>query len=290
MNRPVVTRAEVAQARPLRSRRDGAGRRRGDRGGTERPRRRQPARRRRVAGRRARSAARARGAPSGAPSSPTPGTSTTCSAPSTRSAWRHPCCRRSTSSRTGCAGGVHRSRSPTPSDGDRAAVLAPDRRRDGPVARRLRRGRRRRVARPLRRVRADRRPAAHRDDVAVPSGARRVAARRSRSGPAGCSSSRAPACSRCDASRRSGSRGEGAALLLTGNALHSDVGVDTPPSGFLGWFLTCVGQQHGFPVPEGGAGRFTDAFVARLAAPRRHDPLQRAGHRASSSATAVPSR
>ena len=60
--------------------------------------------------------------------------------------------------------------------------------------------------------------------------------------------------------------GEGAALLLAGNALHSDVGVDTPPSGFLGWFLTCVGQQHGFPVPEGGAGRFTDALVARLVA------------------------
>ncbi|MFI5046894.1 MAG: phytoene desaturase family protein [Acidimicrobiia bacterium] len=60
--------------------------------------------------------------------------------------------------------------------------------------------------------------------------------------------------------------GEGAELLLTGNALHSDVGVDTPPSGFLGWFLTCIGQQHGFPVPEGGAGRFTDALVARLTA------------------------
>lgn len=58
--------------------------------------------------------------------------------------------------------------------------------------------------------------------------------------------------------------GEVAALLLTGNALHSDVGPDTPPSGFLGWLLTCVGQQHGFPVPEGGAGRLTDALVRRL--------------------------
>ena len=60
--------------------------------------------------------------------------------------------------------------------------------------------------------------------------------------------------------------GEAAALLLTGNALHSDIGPDTPPSGFLGWLLTCLGQQHGFPVPEGGAGRLTDALVRRLEA------------------------
>jgi phytoene dehydrogenase-like protein len=61
-------------------------------------------------------------------------------------------------------------------------------------------------------------------------------------------------------------RGEAAALLLTGNALHSDVGPETAPSGFLGWLLTCLGQQHGFPVPEGGAGQLTDALVRRLEA------------------------
>jgi len=60
--------------------------------------------------------------------------------------------------------------------------------------------------------------------------------------------------------------GEGAALLLTGNALHSDVGPDTPPSGFLGWVLTGVGQQYGFPVPEGGAAQLTAALVRRLEA------------------------
>ncbi|HEX5586991.1 MAG TPA: NAD(P)/FAD-dependent oxidoreductase [Acidimicrobiia bacterium] len=60
--------------------------------------------------------------------------------------------------------------------------------------------------------------------------------------------------------------GEGAALLLAGNALHSDLGIDSAPSGFLGWVLTCLGQQHGFPVPEGGAGRLTDALVRRLEA------------------------
>jgi phytoene dehydrogenase-like protein len=58
--------------------------------------------------------------------------------------------------------------------------------------------------------------------------------------------------------------GEGAALLLAGNALHSDVDPTAPPSGFLGWFLTCIGQQHGFPVPEGGAGELTRSLVRRL--------------------------
>jgi phytoene dehydrogenase-like protein len=60
--------------------------------------------------------------------------------------------------------------------------------------------------------------------------------------------------------------GEGGALLVAGNALHSDVDPDAPPSGFLGWFLTCLGQQHGFPVPEGGAGQLTAALVCRLEA------------------------
>src|SRR5262245_38789667 len=60
--------------------------------------------------------------------------------------------------------------------------------------------------------------------------------------------------------------GEGGALLLAGNALHSDVALDSPPSGFLGWMLAGLGQQVGFPVPEGGAGRLTDALVARLVA------------------------
>jgi len=56
------------------------------------------------------------------------------------------------------------------------------------------------------------------------------------------------------------------ALLLTGNALHSDVSPDAPPSGFLGWMLTCLGQQYGFPVPEGGASQLTAALVRRLEA------------------------
>jgi phytoene dehydrogenase-like protein len=58
--------------------------------------------------------------------------------------------------------------------------------------------------------------------------------------------------------------GEGAALLLTGNAMHADLGPDVPPSGFLGWMLTGLGQEFGFPVPEGGAGQLTAALVRRL--------------------------
>jgi phytoene dehydrogenase-like protein len=60
--------------------------------------------------------------------------------------------------------------------------------------------------------------------------------------------------------------GDGAALLLTGNAMHSDVGPDAPPSGLLGWLMAGLGQQHGWPVPEGGAGQLTAALVRRLEA------------------------
>jgi phytoene dehydrogenase-like protein len=59
-------------------------------------------------------------------------------------------------------------------------------------------------------------------------------------------------------------RGEGAAWLLAGNALHADLTPDSAGGGLFGWVLCGLGQQHGFPVPEGGAGRLTDALVARL--------------------------
>ena len=58
--------------------------------------------------------------------------------------------------------------------------------------------------------------------------------------------------------------GPGAGLLLTGAALHTDLAPDSAGSGMFGWLLSCLGQQIGFPVPEGGAGRLTDALVARL--------------------------
>lgn len=58
--------------------------------------------------------------------------------------------------------------------------------------------------------------------------------------------------------------GEGGALLLAGNALHTDLMPESAVSGIYGWLLAMLGQQVGFPVPEGGAGRLTDALVARL--------------------------
>ncbi len=59
-------------------------------------------------------------------------------------------------------------------------------------------------------------------------------------------------------------RGDGGAWLLTGNALHADLTPDSAGGGLFGWTLCGLAQQHGFPVPEGGAGHLTDALVARL--------------------------
>lgn len=58
--------------------------------------------------------------------------------------------------------------------------------------------------------------------------------------------------------------GVGGPLLLTGNAMHADASPESAVSGMLGWILMCLGQQVGFPVPEGGARRLTDSLVARL--------------------------
>jgi phytoene dehydrogenase-like protein len=60
--------------------------------------------------------------------------------------------------------------------------------------------------------------------------------------------------------------GEGGRLLLTGNALHADLTPESAGSGLYGWLLACLGQQHGFPVPRGGAGRLVDALLQRLGA------------------------
>ena len=60
--------------------------------------------------------------------------------------------------------------------------------------------------------------------------------------------------------------GDGAAALLTGLALHTDLAPDSAASSLFGWLLAGLGQQVGFPVPEGGAGRLTAALVARLEA------------------------
>ena len=58
--------------------------------------------------------------------------------------------------------------------------------------------------------------------------------------------------------------GAGGGKVLAGNALHADLAPELPPSAFYGWVLSSLGQQHGFPVPEGGAGQLTEALVRRL--------------------------
>ncbi len=60
--------------------------------------------------------------------------------------------------------------------------------------------------------------------------------------------------------------GEGAPLLIAGNALHADLSPDAAGSGLYGWLLTMLGQTYGFPVPVGGAGRLTQAMADRLTA------------------------
>lgn len=58
--------------------------------------------------------------------------------------------------------------------------------------------------------------------------------------------------------------GEGAALLMAGCAMHTDLTPEDAASGVYGWLLAMLGQEFGFPVPVGGAQRLTDALAARL--------------------------
>jgi phytoene dehydrogenase-like protein len=58
--------------------------------------------------------------------------------------------------------------------------------------------------------------------------------------------------------------GDGARVLIAGNALHADIGIDSAGSAIFGWLLAMAAQDVGFPVPVGGAGEFTNALVRRL--------------------------
>ncbi|WP_018639979.1 phytoene desaturase family protein [Parafrankia elaeagni] len=60
--------------------------------------------------------------------------------------------------------------------------------------------------------------------------------------------------------------GAGAGLLLAGCALHTDLAPESAGSALVGWLLAMLGQDVGFPVPRGGAGRLTGALVDRLQA------------------------
>jgi phytoene dehydrogenase-like protein len=59
-------------------------------------------------------------------------------------------------------------------------------------------------------------------------------------------------------------RGAPAKMLVAGNAAHSDIPMDAPGSGLMGWLLAMVGQHLGYPVPTGGAGMLTAAMGRRF--------------------------
>ena len=60
--------------------------------------------------------------------------------------------------------------------------------------------------------------------------------------------------------------GEGARLLLAGNALHTDLPPEAAGSAMYGWLLAMLGQSVGFPVPVGGSGALIAALRRRLEA------------------------
>jgi phytoene dehydrogenase-like protein len=58
--------------------------------------------------------------------------------------------------------------------------------------------------------------------------------------------------------------GSAAGALLAGLTLHTDLGLDQTGGAVFAWFLAMLGQELGFPVPEGGAGQLTAALATRL--------------------------
>ncbi len=58
--------------------------------------------------------------------------------------------------------------------------------------------------------------------------------------------------------------GEAARILLAGNAGHADIPLHAAGSSVMALMLAMLGQTRGFPVPEGGAGRLTEAMASRL--------------------------
>lgn len=57
--------------------------------------------------------------------------------------------------------------------------------------------------------------------------------------------------------------GEAPRTLLVGNAMHADIPPDAPLSGVMGFLMTMLGQDCGWPVPVGGSGQLTAALVHR---------------------------
>ncbi|MCV7443308.1 NAD(P)/FAD-dependent oxidoreductase [Mycobacterium paraense] len=57
--------------------------------------------------------------------------------------------------------------------------------------------------------------------------------------------------------------GDAPRVLLLGNAMHADVPPDAPVSGAMGFLMTMLAQDCGWPVPVGGSGQLTAALVRR---------------------------
>ena len=57
--------------------------------------------------------------------------------------------------------------------------------------------------------------------------------------------------------------GAGGSLLLTGNAMHTDLTPDSAGTAVFGWLLAMLGQEVGWPVPVGGAGVLARALGSR---------------------------
>jgi phytoene dehydrogenase-like protein len=57
---------------------------------------------------------------------------------------------------------------------------------------------------------------------------------------------------------------DAARRLLAGCALHADLAPEAVLGGFFAWVLCSLGQEVGWPVPEGGAGELSAALVRRL--------------------------
>ena len=64
--------------------------------------------------------------------------------------------------------------------------------------------------------------------------------------------------------------GEGARLLVAGNAAHADLPITAPGSALFGWLLAMVAQRHGFPVPQAArvSSRMRWCGVSRAVAER----------------------
>ena len=76
--------------------------------------------------------------------------------------------------------------------------------------------------------------------------------------------------------------GEGAAMLLAGNALHTDLPPEAAAGAMYGWLLAMLGQTVGFPVPVGGSSG-ADRRAGRA-------PSRRRRHRAAEHARCARSR